>query len=560
MKYILAFCLILSISFVGCTDDTTTEVGLPPEGTSFSPTHGSAGTQVLITGTGFPIDNSRLKVSINGAELPIVRSNEEQILVTIPEDSRLVGENPIVISILGADSFTTTQKFSFDAVAINSFAPNYGCAGSEVVINLSGLPSDVSSLKISIAGFDLPIVSSNGSEYTVVIPNEPTIGNSPFTITTAGQSYTTADEFVFCTFKTYVSVLAGTGAVGFADGPGDQAMFAFKQDWGEARRCGIAVDNDCNVYVGDPANGAFRKIAPDGTVLTLYQSWTEDWGMDFRYQNGGTGTYNGAHIRSCDLAIDSRGNLYTVADYVNCGAVIYPNGLLQYMWWGQWGGFWTDLTVAVDEQHNRIYYSNVNGAVVYKNLDDVFSLATEYSFNGAGWQVLWGVSYAGMVVDKATGDLYAVDHANNRIVKHAWNGTTLDSTPEVIAGSGVAGNADGAALAATFSNPWGIDMDAAGNLYIAGCGNAYGRIDPADLDRSIRVLDRASNRVWTLAGGSQAGNNNGGGNLTSVATGDAISGALEGAFGTPTFVAVDKNGVVYLLDRANNCVKKIVIQ
>ena len=97
-----------------------------------------------------------------------------------------------------------------------------------------------------------------------------------------------------------VSTFAGSGVPGLQDGIGTEARFFWPQ--------GIAIDNENNLYVGDRANNAIRKITPSGEVTTL----------------GGTGApghvdgpgeqarFNGPK----GVAVDSVGNVY-VADRLN---------------------------------------------------------------------------------------------------------------------------------------------------------------------------------------------------------------------------------------------------
>ncbi len=77
----------------------------------FSPLQGGYGTNVLISGENFPIDASRVSVTINEIDIPILRSNEEQLLVEIPKNKE-IGSAPLVITIDG-QSFTTLSKFSY---------------------------------------------------------------------------------------------------------------------------------------------------------------------------------------------------------------------------------------------------------------------------------------------------------------------------------------------------------------------------------------------------------------------------------------------------------------
>ncbi len=91
-----------------------------------------------------------------------------------------------------------------------------------------------------------------------------------------------------------VTTLAGSGHVGYADGPGKSAMFNELQ--------GIAVDSSGNVYVADLSNNMVRKVTPEGMVTTLAGS-------------GRPGHANGIGTAASffdpeGLAVDSSGNVY----------------------------------------------------------------------------------------------------------------------------------------------------------------------------------------------------------------------------------------------------------
>jgi len=147
---------------------------------------------------------------------------------------------------------------------------------------------------------------------------------------------------------------------------------------------------------------------------------------------------------------------------------------------------------------------------------------------------------AGIKFDKA-GNLYVSvngDQVVRRFDAGSWNNTILAGT------LGSAGYEDGVGTAAKFAYPWGIAVDGSGNLYVAGNGTwDGGAYNP---DQSIRYIDAGDWKVSTFAGSGTAGYV------------DAIG--QSAAFSAPTGVAVDKNGTVYVLDKNNNRIRKIVSQ
>jgi serine/threonine protein kinase, bacterial len=97
-----------------------------------------------------------------------------------------------------------------------------------------------------------------------------------------------------------VLALAGSGAMGFADGVGTAAIFQSPY--------GIALDSQEVAYVADANNQRIRKISPQGVVSTLAGSGTRGWA-------------DGAAIAASfdspqGVAVDSQGNVY-VADTGN---------------------------------------------------------------------------------------------------------------------------------------------------------------------------------------------------------------------------------------------------
>jgi len=135
----------------------------------------------------------------------------------------------------------------------------------------------------------------------------------------------------------------------------------------------------------------------------------------------------------------------------------------------------------------------------------------------------------GLAVD-ASGNVYIADNGNHRICK--VNSLGIITT---IAGTGAAGSSGdgGPATAAKLNAPYDVDVDGAGNIYIADRGN-----------HEIRKIDGSGN-ITTIAGTGVSGYTGDGGNATAA----KISGPLG--------VGVDAAGNVYVADYNNHVVRKI---
>ena len=127
----------------------------------------------------------------------------------------------------------------------------------------------------------------------------------------------------------------------------------------------------------------------------------------------------------------------------------------------------------------------------------------------------------GLAVD-ASGNLYIADAGNNKIRKMTPAGVV-----STVAGGSTSGHADGTGTAATFNQPIGVGVDSSGNLYVADTGNfSIRKITPAGV-------------VTTIAGSV---------NRYGSTDGD---GATVASFSGPQGVAVDASGKIYVADTGN---------
>ncbi len=166
---------------------------------------------------------------------------------------------------------------------------------------------------------------------------------------------------------------------------------------------------------------------------------------------------------------------------------------------------------------------NTGGAITYGLVSTFAGRTTPGSADGNGSSASFNLPNA-VSVD-ASGNVYVADKNNNKIRK-------ISPTGEVttLAGSGVAGSADGIGSSASFYNPNGVAVDASGNVYVADKNN-----------HKIRKISPMG-MVSTLAGSGEYGSTDGSGSSAS--------------FSFPDDVAVDTSGNVYVVDM-NNKIRKI---
>ena len=132
----------------------------------------------------------------------------------------------------------------------------------------------------------------------------------------------------------------------------------------------------------------------------------------------------------------------------------------------------------------------------------------------------------GLVVD-SQGSVLITATATNTIQKVTSTGVT-----STFAGSGAVGSAPGQGVLASFSAPWGIALDSSGNVYVADSGSHI-----------IRKIT-STGLVSTFAG-------------TAGVPGHANGQGTAASFNTPTALAVDGSGNLYVCDTGNNTIRMI---
>ncbi|MBZ5538692.1 MAG: hypothetical protein LAO31_22320 [Acidobacteriia bacterium] len=331
-----------------------------------------------------------------------------------------------------------------------------------------------------------------------------------------------------------ISTVAGDGTRGFGGdgGPATSARLGSP--------IGVAVDAAGNLYIGDTINSRVRKVNPAGVISTV-----AGFGANGFTGDGGPAT--SAFLASpMGVAVDSDGNLY-IADAGNHRVrKVTTAGVISTVAGTGWYGFSGDggpatsaqlyypYGVAADAAGNLYIADTSNSRIRKVTPAGVISTVAgdnRYGFVGDGpvatLRCLAGPY--GVAVD-AGGNLYIADTSNSRVRKVTPAGAI--STAAGIGTFGFAGDG-GPAASAQLNYPQGLALDVGGNLYIGDTLNSRVRkVTPAGV-------------ISTAAGIGTFGFSGDGGPATSA------------KLGSPYSLAVDAGGNLYIADSGNYRIRKV---
>jgi trimeric autotransporter adhesin len=268
-----------------------------------------------------------------------------------------------------------------------------------------------------------------------------------------------------------ISTVAGSSSLDGGDG-GPATEAGFDQPYG------LALDAAGNIYIADSGNGLIRRVdAASGIISTVAGDGSESPRGD-----GGPATAAGLSA-PFDVAFDASGNLFIV-----------------------------------DYGHDRIREVSAENGIISTVAGHGDGRDFPEFSGDDGPATLAGIDHPHAVALDRSGNLYVADESNNRIRK--WFAATGLIT--TVAGDGDGGSAGdgGPATAASISEPVGVALDVAGNLYIA------------EVTR-IRKVSAESGIISTLAGNGNFGSSGDNGPATTASV-------------YPSGLAVDPSGNVYI--------------
>ena len=327
-----------------------------------------------------------------------------------------------------------------------------------------------------------------------------------------------------------IETVAGTGTSGFS-GDGGPATAA-QLSWPE----GVALDAAGNLYIAD-ITSRIRKVGVDGNISTV--AGTGIFGF-----SGDGGPATSAQLSWPEsVAVDTAGNLY-IADLRNyrirkvdaTGVISTVAGTGIFGYSGD-GGPATSAqlanlySVAVDSAGNLYIAGNHHIRKVDASTGNISTVAGsgEQGYSGDGGPATAAqLTFPDGVEVDAAGNLYIADTGNRCIRK-----VDIDGNISTIAGTGTRGfSGDGGpATAAQLRWPRGVAVDTAGNLYITD-GNRIRRVD-------------TDGNISTIAGTGTEGFSGDGGPATAA------------QLAHPYDMVLDAAGNLYIADYSNNRIRRL---
>jgi hypothetical protein len=330
-------------------------------------------------------------------------------------------------------------------------------------------------------------VGSDQSSYT---PSATALGTKYYYVVVTN----TNDE---AQFEKTVSVNSNVAVINVTAVFPDQIKVSTFLSASQGRKSATEVDSEGNMYV--TRGSGIVKISAGTTTDVLFAGNIDISDAVKGYKdsdNGGEARFRIPH----EMVVDKNGNVYVADEYNNCIRKITKTGA---------------VSTFAGLGDNEDYFRPEGPGKGAGHYDGTGTAARFY--------LPWG-----MAID-SEGNLFVSEYGNHCIRKITPQG---DVTTVAGFATGIAGGqfVDDKGAAARFNLPKGLDIDKAGNLYVADSGN-----------HRIRKIDKDGN-VSTLAG-------------SSLGFEDGVGPAAN--FNQPTGVAVDIDGFVYVTDHINNRIRKI---
>jgi trimeric autotransporter adhesin len=345
-----------------------------------------------------------------------------------------------------------------------------------------------------------------------------------------------------------ITAVLGDGAAGYAGDGTSSANAVFNGPFG------VAVDSSGDIAISDVYNDRVREVNSRGIINTVA-------GSSAAYDSDGGPAADAGFFFPFDVAMDPCGRLFVADCFNNAIREVNTNGIITTVagipTLNLIGGYSGDggpatnaalnapQAIAFDASGNLFIADNENNVIRKVDTNGIIttfagSLVTNsYGGNGGYFGDDGPATNAALqgpegIAFDTSGNLFIADSGNQVIRKVDTNGiitTVAGSFPTN--GVGSYSGDGGAATNANLNVPFGVAVDACGNIFIADTANGV-----------VRKVD-TNGIITTVAGNSIAGYSGDGGPATNA------------SLYSPCGLLVDVSGDLLIADFSDGCIRKV---
>jgi protocatechuate 3,4-dioxygenase beta subunit len=266
-----------------------------PTITSFTPTSGTVGSTVVITGTNFSTPPASNTVTVNGTVATVTNATATQLTVTVPSGATTTGKITVTVN-----SKIATATADFTVIAEGSTAPTIasftgsGAVGATIIITGTNFSTTEAENAVTINGITATVTAATATSLAVTVPSGATSGL--ITVTVGGVTATSTSSFVVSAASCVVTDSETAGPFPTKD-PSSLVMANIVSD-----RTGVAFS--IKITIQDKNNSC---AALEGAIVDIWHCDKDGYYSEYGGTSMQTINYTAVHFLRGRQTTDSNG-------------------------------------------------------------------------------------------------------------------------------------------------------------------------------------------------------------------------------------------------------------
>lgn len=151
----------------------------------YSPSSGTFGDTITLSGTSMPSDTSCFEVFFNEEKAVVTEATRTYCKVRVPTATNI---SPATITLRCLEELSFAEKFILDQAVITNVYPATVLSSQRIIISGENFNPDRKMNHVEVGGFKATVISSTGTEITVSVPSGLEAGYYSVSVTTIAGS------------------------------------------------------------------------------------------------------------------------------------------------------------------------------------------------------------------------------------------------------------------------------------------------------------------------------------------------------------------------------------